>query len=126
MTKATKKARVKVTNEAKLVLPQDIGSFSANFRREAARTVGRIAADPKRLAVFKELLGAFGNYADDRFEKAEADLEVALKNKAVATAEALAIIEANHDRVAENAKAEIARLSEHVAAHEAAKAKKAK
>jgi hypothetical protein len=65
----TVKNRVKVTNEAKLVLPQDVGGFTTNFRREAARSVGRIMADEKKLKVFLELLEQFKQYAEDRFEQ---------------------------------------------------------
>jgi hypothetical protein len=65
----TVKNRVKVTNEAKLVLPQDVGGFTTNFRREAARSVGRIMADEKKLKVFLELLEQFKQYAEARFEQ---------------------------------------------------------
>jgi hypothetical protein len=60
--------REKIVNESRLVLPQDIGGFTSNFRREAARSVGRIMNDPKKLEIFQELLAAFGVYAEDRFE----------------------------------------------------------
>lgn len=80
----TVKKRVKVTNEAKLVLPQDVGGFTTNFRREAARSVGRIMADEKKLAVFLELLEQFKHYAEDRFEQQLENRKKALAAKATA------------------------------------------
>jgi hypothetical protein len=80
----TVKKRVKVTNEAKLVLPQDVGGFTTNFRREAARSVGRIMADEKKLKVFLELLEQFKQYAEDRFEQQIEVRAAALAAKAVA------------------------------------------
>lgn len=77
-----KPARAKITNESKLVLPQDIGGFTANFRREAARSVGRIMADPEKLACFLELLDKFKEYAIDRHEVSEKELQLAIKAKA--------------------------------------------
>lgn len=76
----TVKKRIKVTNESKLVLPQDVGGFTSNTRRELARSVGRIMADKKKLDVFMELLEQFAHYAQDRFEN-----QIEVRAKAVAT-----------------------------------------
>ena len=76
----TVKKRIKVTNESKLVLPQDVGGFTANTRRELARSVGRIMADNKKLDVFMELLEQFAHYAQDRFEN-----QIEVRAKALAT-----------------------------------------
>lgn len=92
-----KTARVKITNESKLVLPQDIGGFTANFRREAARSVGRIMADPEKLACFLELLDKFKEYAIDRHENSEKELQTAIKAKA-------AKLRAAQDRAVHDAK----------------------
>ena len=74
--------RVKITNESKLVLPQDIGGFTANFRREAARSVGRIMADETKLECFIELLDKFKEYAVDRHENGVQELKRAMAAKA--------------------------------------------
>ncbi|MDG1315366.1 MAG: hypothetical protein P8P29_07585 [Flavobacteriaceae bacterium] len=92
-----KTARVKITNESKLVLPQDIGGFTANFRREAARSVGRIMADPEKLTCFLELLDKFKEYAIDRHENSEKELQTAIKAKA-------AKLRAAQDRAVHDAK----------------------
>ena len=92
-----KTARVKITNESKLVLPQDIGGFTANFRREAARSVGRIMADPEKLTCFLELLDKFKEYAVDRHENSEKELQTAIKAKA-------AKLRAAQDRAVHDAK----------------------
>ena len=97
----TVKKRVKVTNEAKLVLPQDVGGFSTNFRREAARSVGRIMADEKKLKVFLELLEQFKNYAEDRFEQQ-------LENRAAALAAKAAVLKAAEEQALRDADAIIA------------------
>ena len=97
----TVKKRVKVTNEAKLVLPQDVGGFSTNFRREAARSVGRIMADEKKLKVFLELLEQFKHYAEDRFEQQ-------LENRAAALAAKAAVLKAAEEQALRDADAIIA------------------
>ena len=97
----TVKKRVKVTNEAKLVLPQDVGGFSTNFRREAARSVGRIMADEKKLKVFLELLEQFKHYAEDRFEQQ-------LENRATALAAKAAVLKAAEEQALRDADAIIA------------------
>lgn len=97
----TVKKRVKVTNEAKLVLPQDVGGFSTNFRREAARSVGRIMADEKKLKVFLELLEQFKHYAEDRFEQQ-------LENRAAALASKAAALKAAEEQALRDADAIIA------------------
>ena len=111
-------AREKILNESRLVLPQDIVGFTANFRREAARSVGRIMADPKKLAIFKELLEVFGQYADDRYEHG-----IVVRDKAVA-AKAAKLIEAeaqalqNADGVIKGKRAQAALLNAEIATHD--------
>ena len=78
-TKIVNESKTKIVNESKLKLPQDIGGFSVNFRREAARSVGRIMADDKKLKCFLEMLDVFKQYAEDRFEH-----QIEIRNKAVA------------------------------------------
>jgi hypothetical protein len=112
-------SREKIVNESRLVLPQDIVGFTANFRREAARSVGRIMADPKKLAIFKELLVVFGQYADDRFEHGVIVRDKAVADKATKLLEAEAQALQNADGVIKGKRAHMAKLSEEIAAHDA-------
>jgi hypothetical protein len=120
MTKksTTVKPRTKVVNESRLSLPQDIGGFTVNFRREAARSVGRIMADEKKLECFKKLLDAFYEYAEDRFEHNLDVRKGALiaKAKTLRTAEAKALKDA--DSIIAGKRAHAAQLSAEVALHD--------
>mgnify|MGYP003672938978 CR=1 FL=1 len=116
--KSTTVARIKVTNESKLKLPQDVGGFTTNFRREAARSVGRIMSDEKKLKCFLELLKSFGEYAEDRYEAALVTRSSALAAKAAAlkVAEAKALSAA--DSIIAGKRAHIEKLSAEVSAHD--------
>ena len=110
--------REKIVNESRLVLPQDIGGFTTNFRGEAARNVGRIMADPKKLAIFKELLEVFGQYAEDRYEHGVVvrDKAVAAKATQLKAAEAQAL--QNADGIIKGKRAHVAHLEAEIAAHD--------
>lgn len=114
----TVKSRTKVYNESKLVLPQDIGGFTVNFRREAARSVGRIMADEKKLKCFLELLEAFSNYANDRFERNLEDTKQAVKNRAAALKEAEARALKDADAIIAGKRAAAKQFADEVAAHD--------
>ena len=111
-------AREKILNESRLVLPQDIVGFTANFRREAARSVGRIMADPKKLAIFKELLEVFGQYADDRYEHGIVVRDKAVAAKAAKLVEAEAQALQNADGVIKGKRAQAALLNAEIATHD--------
>ena len=111
-------AREKILNESRLVLPQDIVGFTANFRREAARSVGRIMADPKKLAIFKELLEVFGQYADDRYEHGIVVRDKAIAAKAAKLVEAEAQALQNADGVIKGKRAQAALLNAEIATHD--------
>jgi len=115
----TAPVREKIVNESRLVLPQDIVGFTSNFRREAARSVGRIMADPKKLAIFKELLVVFGQYADDRFEHGVIVRDKAVAEKAARLLDAEAQALQNADGVIKGKRAHVAKLSEEIAVHDA-------
>ena len=117
-TKTVTPARVKVYNESKLELPQDIGGFSSNFRREAARSVGRIMADPKKLAVFQELLKVFGQYAEDRYENAIVVRDKAVADKQVQLKAAQAQALRTADGVIKSKRAQAAKLEAEIAVHD--------
>jgi uncharacterized protein YdaU (DUF1376 family) len=116
--KPAKKARVKISNESKLQLPQDVEGFSSNFRREAARSVGRIMSDERKLKVFIELLGHFKNYAEDRFEQNAIEREVALASKAEALKEAQAVALRNAENVIKGKRANAMQLMAEIEAHD--------
>ena len=112
------KKREKITNESKLNLPQDIGSFTVNFRREAARSIGRIMADQAKLDVFLELLDIFRDYANDRFEEQIVTRDRALADKAakLKAAEQQALRDA--DAIIAGKRAHMNQLQAEVAAHD--------
>ena len=109
---------VKIINESKLKLPQDIGGFSINFRREAARSVGRIMADEKKLECFLEMLKTFDQYARDRFEHQLLLRDQAVKAKADRLVEAQAEALRNADNVIKSKRAHIEHLQAEVDAHD--------
>ena len=113
-----KPTRARITTESKLVLPQDIGGFTVNFRREAARSVGRIMADQKKLDVYLELLERFAEYAKDRFEGQVEDRAKAIADKAktLKAAEERALRDANG--VIAGKRAHIEHLAAEVAAYD--------
>ena len=119
MTKKSAPVKTKIVNESKLVLPQDIGGFSVNFRREAARSIGRIMADQKKLDCFMELLEVFGQYAQDRFEHQLTVRADALKGKAetLKAAEAKALRDA--DGIVASKRAHAEKLLAEIAIHDA-------
>jgi hypothetical protein len=116
--KPAKKARVKISNESKLQLPQDVEGFSSNFRREAARSVGRIMSDERKLKVFLELLGHFKNYAEDRFEQNAIERAAALASKAEALKEAQAVALRNAEHVIKGKRANAMKLMAEIEAHD--------
>jgi hypothetical protein len=110
--------RERVTQEHKLVLPQDVGGFTTNFRREAARSVGRIMTDEKKLKCFLGLLEAFEDYALGRFEKNTELLKKTLSDKA-------AVLIRERERLVESAatlidgkRATVAHLAAEIDAHD--------
>lgn len=119
MTKKSATVKTKIVNESKLVLPQDIGGFSVNFRREAARSIGRIMADEKKLECFRELLAVFAQYAEDRFEHQINVRDDALKAKAVALKAAEATALQNADGIVASKRAHMEKLAAEIAAHDA-------
>jgi hypothetical protein len=116
--KPAKKARVKISNESKLQLPQDVEGFSSNFRREAARSVGRIMSDERKLKVFLELLGHFKNYAEYRFEQNAIERAAALASKAEALKEAQAVALRNAEHVIKGKRANAMKLMAEIEAHD--------
>lgn len=116
--KPSKKPRVKVVNESRLNLPQDVEGFSSNFRREAARAVGRIMSDKKKLEVFLELLKTFGEYAEDRFEQNLVDRDVAVAHKAAKLKEAQATALRAADAVIKGKRANAMQLMAEIEAHD--------
>lgn len=112
-------AREKILNESRLVLPQDVGGFTSNFRREAARSVGRIMADPNKLRIFQELLATFGQYAEDRYEHALVTRDVALADKAMKLREAEDQALRNADAVIKSKRAQVAGLNAEIEVHDA-------
>ena len=112
-------ARVKVVNESRLVLAQDVEGFTSNFRREAARSVGRIMADPRKLAVFKELLATFGQYAEDRYEHSLVERDTAIANKAARLQEAQAKALRDADNVIKSKRAHMQQLTDELEVHDA-------
>ena len=116
--KPAKKTRVKISNESKLQLPQDVEGFSSNFRREAARTVGRIMADKKKLEVFQELLEHFADYDNDRFEQNAIEREAALKAKAASLKEAQAVALRNAEHVIKGKRANALKLMAEIEEHD--------
>ena len=110
--------REKIVNESRLVLPQDVGGFTTNFRREAARSVGRIMADPKKLAVFQELLKVFGQYAEDRYENAIVVRDKAVAGKQVQLKAAQAQALRTADGVIKSKRAQAAKLEAEIAVHD--------
>jgi hypothetical protein len=123
MTNAPKSAktaaRTKIVHEARLDLPQDVEGFSINFRRESARTVGRIMADERKLAVFLTLLEKFSEYATDKFEDSLATRAAALADKAakLKADQAEALRKAGH--IVNSKRAEVAKLTLEIDAHDA-------
>jgi len=113
-----KTARVKITNESKLVLPQDIGGFTANFRREAARSVGRIMADPEKLECFLILLDKFKEYAIDRHEGNVAELKRAIDAKAVKLRAAQAQALADAGNIIKGKRAAVEQFTAEIEAHD--------
>lgn len=111
--------RQKIVNESRLVLPQDIGGFTSNFRREAARSVGRIMSDRKKLDTFLELLSLFGQYAEDRYEQSVIERDSAIAAKASKLVEAQATALRNADAVIKGKRAHAEQLIAEVAAHDA-------
>lgn len=99
-------------------MPQDVGGFTANLRREAARSVGRIMADEKKLDVFLELLEQFKMYAEDRFENQLAVRAQALATKAktLKAAEARALKDA--DAIIASKRIAAAQFTAEVEAHD--------
>ena len=123
LTKSAPAPRVKVVNESKLKLPQDIGSFTANARRELARSVGRIMVDDKKLQCFLELLDVFKDYATDRHE---ANVVAMDKTKIMRAAklkeiEAQKLLDARG--VIAGKRGAVAKLEEEIAVHDAKIAK---
>tara|TARA_B110000046_G_C12944497_1_gene377330 strand:- start:515 stop:910 length:396 start_codon:yes stop_codon:yes gene_type:complete len=116
--KPAKKARVKISNESKLQLPQDVEGFSSNFRREAARSVGRIMSDERKLKVFIELLEHFKNYAEDRFEQNAVERKAILASKAEALKEAQAVALRNAEHVIKGKRANAMKLMAEIEAHD--------
>ena len=110
--------REKIVNESRLVLPQDVGGFTTNFRREAARSVGRIMADPKKLAVFQELLKVFGQYAEDRYYNAIVVRDKAVSDKQVHLKAAQAQALRTADGVIKSKRAQAAKLEAEIAVHD--------
>jgi len=119
MAKKSTTAKPKVVNESKLVLPQDIGGFTVNFRREAARSVGRIMADGQKLEVFLELLDVFKQYAIDRFEHQEVVMQRALADKAEKLRKAQEQALRDADSVVASKRATVAHLQKQIDAHDA-------
>lgn len=116
--KAVKPVRVKISNESKLQLPQDVEGFSSNFRREAARSVGRIMSDERKLKVFIELLEHFKNYAEDRFEQNAIERDAALAAKAAVLKEAQATALRNAEAVIKGKRAHAMQLMAEIEAHD--------
>lgn len=111
-------ARVKITNESKLVLPQDIGGFTANFRREAARSVGRIMADPEKLECFIDLLDKFKEYAVDRHEGNVTELKTAMAAKAAKLKAAQAQALADAGNIIKGKRAAVEQFTAEIEAHD--------
>lgn len=118
MTKKSATVKTKIVNESKLQLPQDIGGFSVNFRREAARSVGRIMSDEKKLECFLEMLDIFKQYATDRFEHQLVVRDNALADKAAKLKEAQAIALTNADSVIKGKRAVVEKLQREIDAHD--------
>ncbi len=116
--KPIKKTRTKISNESKLQLPQDVEGFSSNFRREAARSVGRIMSDERKLKVFLELLEHFKNYAEDRFEQNAVERKAILAAKAEALKEAQAVALRNAEHVIKGKRANAMQLMAEIEAHD--------
>jgi len=116
--KPIKKTRAKISNESKLQLPQDVEGFSSNFRREAARSVGRIMSDERKLKVFLELLEHFKNYAEDRFEQNAVERKAILAAKAEALKEAQAVALRNAEHVIKGKRANAMQLMAEIEAHD--------
>lgn len=116
-------ARVKITNESKLVLPQDIGGFTANFRREAARSVGRIMADAEKLECFLDLLDKFKEYAVDRHEGNVLELQRAVAAKAAKLRAAQAQALADAGNIIKGKRAAVEQFTSEIEAHDARVAK---
>lgn len=116
--KPVKKPRVKISNESKLQLPQDVEGFSSNFRREAARSVGRIMADERKLKVFLELLEHFKDYAGDRFEQNLIERDSAVAAKAATLLEAQAVALRNAEHVIKGKRANALQLMAEIEAHD--------
>ena len=116
--KPIKKTRTKISNESKLQLPQDVEGFSSNFRREAARSVGRIMSDERKLKVFIELLEHFKNYAEDRFEQNAVERKAILAAKAEALKEAQAVALRNAEHVIKGKRANAMQLMAEIEAHD--------
>ena len=116
--KKSKNARAKITSESKLKLPQDVEGFSSNFRREAARSVGRIMADERKLGVFLELLEHFSQYATDRFEQNLIERDAAVASKAAALKEAQAVALRNAEHVIKGKREYAVKLMAEIEAHD--------
>ena len=116
--KTSKNARAKITSESKLKLPQDVEGFSSNFRREAARSVGRIMADERKLGVFLELLEHFSQYATDRFEQNLIERDAAVASKAAALKEAQAVALRNAEHVIKGKREYAVKLMAEIEAHD--------
>ena len=116
--KTSKNVRAKITSESKLKLPQDVEGFSSNFRREAARSVGRIMADERKLGVFLELLEHFSQYATDRFEQNLIERDAAVASKAAALKEAQAVALRNAEHVIKGKREYAAMLMAEIEAHD--------
>lgn len=93
--------------------PRDIHGFTSGFRREVARTVGRIRGNEEKMETFIAHLRAAADWARSRYE-----IGVAVQAKAVEEAEALRaalkvphgldqLIESDADRAAAQAAAGI-------------------
>lgn len=116
--KTSKNVRAKITSESKLKLPQDVEGFSSNFRREAARSVGRIMADERKLGVFLELLEHFSQYATDRFEQNLIERDAAVASKAAALKEAQAVALRNAEHVIKGKREYAVKLMAEIEAHD--------
>jgi len=121
-TVTVKAKRVKIINESKLDLPQDVDGFSTNFRREAARAIGRIQNDERRLECFKELAAIFVQYAEDRFEQNQKELKVALEAKAKQRKLAAEKAKREADAVIKSKRALAEQLTAELKAHDKAQA----
>ncbi len=97
-----------ITNPTKLPFPADKYGITSAYKREAARTIGRIMGDPARLEMFLEVTNVLVEYAHAKFEQQTQTKELNANKRA-------ADLEAARKEATARAKAKVARLKAQVA-----------